>query len=127
MTSARHDFGAQKITRTTRQGTARDRREGDPFPFLLAHLLKLAGRPAMVDKASSRPWASALFEGRRHVVTLRLEGADAVERRATLSSALGQQQFPMPGHFVADICIDAQGEDAWGIWVRLSALIIRDW
>ncbi len=127
MTSARHDFGAQKMVRPIRQDAPRAMRDSDPLPALLTQLLKIAGQPTEVEKASSRPWASALFEGRRHIVTLRLDGLDAGQRTASLTGDLDDRQFPLSGHFVADINLDAHGVDKPGLWITLSVLTIRDW
>jgi len=56
----------------------------DPLPRLLAQLLARAGDNARVERAVSRPWASALFEGRRHVVRLAISGAEAQASKARL-------------------------------------------
>jgi len=76
----------------------------DPLPRLLAQLVERAGDPATVERAVSRPWASALFQGRRHIIALSLTG-----------------------HFVADISIDDSYPIAGGKWIELSALTIEDW
>ena len=47
------------------------RRGANPLPLLLAQLLLRAGRPTVIDRTTSRPWASALFEGQRHTIWLR--------------------------------------------------------
>jgi len=105
----------------------RRQRANDPLPRLLAQLVERAGEPASVERATSRPWASALFQGRRHVILLRLTGADAPERRIRFAHGLEEAEWTLPSHFVADITIDdirsAPGEE----WIELSALTIEDW
>jgi hypothetical protein len=102
-------------------------RSADPLPRLLAQLVARAGGPTAIERATSRPWASALFEGRRHVIRLKLEGEDAPARRALLAQGLEEAEWTLPHHFVADICVDAQGEETDNLWIELSALTICDW
>ena len=102
-------------------------RENDPLPRLLVQLAERAGSPSAVERAASRPWASALFEGRRHVIALRLTGADAAERRARFAEGLADAEWTLHGHFVADICIDESHSATGEEWLELSALTIRDW
>ncbi|HUD90548.1 hypothetical protein [Sphingobium sp.] len=102
-------------------------RSADPLPRLLAQLIARAGAPTLVERATSRPWASALFEGRRHIIRLKLEGGDASVRRAQFAQGLEEAEWILPRHFVADICIDDQGAEADSLWIELSALTISDW
>ncbi|MCP1468909.1 hypothetical protein J3E64_000580 [Sphingobium sp. OAS761] len=103
------------------------RRRSDPLPRLLVQLLARAGAPATVDRATSRPWASALFEGRRHVVRLLLGGPDSAARAARFADGLGSVEWALSGQFVADISLDNQGCDEGGQWLDLSILTIEDW
>ncbi|KEQ51923.1 hypothetical protein [Sphingobium chlorophenolicum] len=100
----------------------------DPLPRLLAQLIERAGASVTVERAASRPWASALFQGRRHVVALKLAGADAAERRAAFVEGIGEAEWNLAGHFVADISIDDNSPvPGGGEWIELSALTIEDW
>ena len=123
MTRLDHEFAREHFPRPTRPM----HRSEDPLPRLLAQLTALAGGMASVERAVSRPWASALFEGRRHMLTLRLDGPEGADRRARLAAAVGEADLPLPGHFVADICVDGGGDDERGAWIDLSTLTIRDW
>jgi len=102
-------------------------RGNDPLPRLLAQLVQRGGDSVSVERATSRPWAGALFQGRRHVIRLRLHGPDAPIRRARFAEGLEEAEWALPRHFVADITIDdvqsAPGEEC----VDLSALTIEDW
>jgi hypothetical protein len=103
------------------------RAQADPLPRLLDQLLARAGQPATVERASSRPWASALFEGRRHVIRLRLAGSDGDARAETFATGIDAAEWTLAGHFVADISVDGSGVDEGGAWLDLSALTIEDW
>lgn len=99
----------------------------DPLPRLLAQLLARAGEPAVVERATSRPWASALFQGRRHVIAIRLCGPDARERRSAFAAGLEEAEWTLRRHFVADIAIDDIRSAPTEEWIELSALTIEDW
>jgi hypothetical protein len=99
----------------------------DPLPRLLAQLIERAGESVSVDRATSRPWASALFQGRRHVICLRLCGPDAAERRARFAQGLEEAEWRLTRHFVADITIDAVQSAPREERIDLSALTIEDW
>jgi len=105
----------------------RPQRGTDPLPRLLAQLVERAGEPVTVERATSRPWASALFQGRRHVISLRLSGAGAAERRTRFAQGLGEAEWSLPRQFVADITIDATRSAPDEEWIDLSALTIEDW
>src|SRR3546814_5062656 len=90
-----------------KEGRAKAR---DPLPRLLAQLSARAGGEVMVERAASRPWASALFQGRRHVIALTLAGPDAAERRAAFAEGIEEAEWSLSGHFVADIGIDRSEE-----------------
>jgi hypothetical protein len=99
----------------------------DPLPRLLAQLVERAGDTATVERATSRPWASALFQGRRHLIMLRLDGADVAGRRGRFAEGIEEAEWSLNGHFVADITIDAMRAEADAAWIELSALTIEDW
>jgi hypothetical protein len=99
----------------------------DPLPRLLAQLVERAGDAATVERAVSRPWASALFQGRRHIIALSLTGQNAAERGAAFMQGIGEAEWSLTGHFVADISIDDSYPIAGGKWIELSALTIEDW
>ncbi|WP_242129202.1 hypothetical protein [Sphingobium sp. Sx8-8] len=99
----------------------------DPLPRLLAQLMERAGAPATVERATSRPWASALFQGRRHVIALTLAGPDAAGRRARFVEGIEEAEWSLNGHFVADISVDACRSGYREEMIELSALTIEDW
>ena len=103
------------------------RRGADPLPRLLAQILERAGPFAQIDRAASRPWASALFQGRRHIVALRIAGIDAATQRARFVDGLEEAEWTLAGHFVADISVDESRSIPGEEWMELSALTIEDW
>jgi hypothetical protein len=123
MTSVHHDFGLENLVRNKAIGKT----QRDPLPHLLEQLIKRAGAPTMIERAVSRPWASALFEGRRHVIALRLSGAKVATRFCDFVEDLGSAEWSLPGHFVADIIVDEVRDEGAEIWLELSALTIEDW
>ncbi|SCW56367.1 hypothetical protein SAMN02927924_01384 [Sphingobium faniae] len=100
---------------------------GDPLPRLLGQLLERAGPDTAVLRAASRPWVSALFQGRRHIIVLALEGADASLRAACFAEGIEEAQWSLNRHFVADIAIDDRRPTENGVEIELSALTIEDW
>jgi hypothetical protein len=123
MTSVHHGFGRSNLIRNKAIG--KDQR--DPLPRLLAQLIERAGAPTMIERAASRPWASALFEGRRHVVALRFSGARMATRFCDFVDGIDRAEWSLPGHFVADISIDEVRDEGAELWLELSALTIEDW
>ncbi|MGC4251629.1 MAG: hypothetical protein QM605_09265 [Sphingobium sp.] len=123
MTSMDHGFATTNLVRNRETGN----HSGDPLPRLLTQLLERAGKDAAVRRAASRPWASALFQGRRHVIVLALEGADASLRAARFADGIEEAEWNLNRHFVADIVIDDQRATETGTEIELSALTIEDW
>lgn len=127
MTSLIHDMPGMR----TRERATPIRRT-DPLPRFLRQLVAHAGEPCAVIRTASRPWASALFQGRRHEVTMSLIGADAAGRLATMIEGIGEAEWILQGHFVADITADAHqvatGPDGVPVaTLELSALTIEEW
>lgn len=105
----------------------KESRDADPLPRLLAQLLERAGGAATITRATSRPWASALFQGRRHIIVLQFSGLDRGERLRHFLTNLEEAEWSLPRHFVADITLDSHQELPDGECVELSALTIEDW
>lgn len=123
MTRAHHGFGSSNLVRNK---DIADRR-GDPQPQFLDQLLARAGMPTTIERANSRPWASALFEGRRHVIRLRFAGGDYAARADDFVTGIESAEWTLSGHFVADISIDDGLIETDSVWLELSALTIEDW
>lgn len=123
MTSVHHGFGSANLVRNQPIGN----RRSDPLPRLLDQMLARAGEPTVIERATSRPWASALFEGRRHVIRLRFSGTAHLARCDAFLNDIESVEWPLGGHFVADVSIDDGDADAKSVWIELSALTIQDW
>jgi hypothetical protein len=102
-------------------------RSADPLPRLLTQLLERAGGAATITRATSRPWASALFQGRRHVIAMQFSGTEKDEGLRHFLTGLEEAEWSLPRHFVADLTVDDRYETAYGECVELSALTIEDW
>jgi len=123
VTSVDHGFTSRNLVRNQAIGN----RSGDPLPRLLTQLLERAGTGSTVLHATSRPWASALFQGRRHIIVLALEGVDASTRADRFADGIEEAQWNLNRHFVADITIDDQRPTDSGVQIELAALTIEDW
>lgn len=124
MTSMRHPRTATISVENRESGRAAP----DPLPRLLAQLIDRAGDPCLIVRATSRAWASALFQGRRHVILIQIGGSDAAARKARFADGLADAEWALPRHFVADIVIDDVSCAPDGaLWIELSALTIEDW
>ncbi len=51
------------------------------------------------------PWASITFEGTRHEITLRFDGAEAVAAGEEFIAELSEHEFRIPGQLVADASV----------------------
>lgn len=91
---------------------------------LLRALAPIAG-PFAVIASRSTDWSSATFEGARHRLALRLEGADARLRADRLAPALPEIELPLPAGFVADIAVTVRMEGDAPV-LGIEALTIRD-
>ncbi len=83
------------------------------------------------EEIRSRTWASATFTGARHEVTLLLTGESAPASAARFIATLGEREFELRGHVVADIALvaseavqDSDGRPAMRL--RLEALTVED-
>lgn len=71
---------------------------------LLRALAPVVG-PFTTIAVRSVPWSSATFDGARHRLALRLEGADVVARAKRLGMTLAETELRLRGAFVADIVV----------------------
>jgi len=91
---------------------------------LIAALEPLAG-PFTTVAATSRDWASGLFDGARHRIALRLEGEGATGRSERLAELLPETELPVPRGFVADVQVTGR-LDGETVIVTIEALTIDD-
>ena len=102
-----------------------------PASALLAALIERAGVDRdriLLSEFRSVDWHSLTFVGERHLIRLRIPepGADAVHAR--LTEGIGEAEFELGGHFVADIGV--QGEpvraDDGALTVTIEALTVAE-
>jgi len=79
----------------------------DPHIRVTAQVLEMAGSSASVAEAVCRPWASATFLGARHRISVRFSGPDHACEAEAFANSLPEAEFSIPGHIVADACVDA--------------------
>lgn len=84
------------------------------------------GHALTLRTAHSRPWASATFTGARHSFALLLSGPAAAEQATRLGAEVGEVEFTLPGHLVADIAIVRRSDGAEGAALEIEALTIED-
>ena len=95
---------------------------------LLARLRIMAGPNGMITEATMRPWCSATFVGAQHRLVLTLSGPDAHVTADMLVDTLGEADFALHGHIVADAIVDAihMAGDEW-VALTLAILTIEEW
>ncbi len=83
---------------------------------------------ATVEVLAERDWASVTFCGARHRLQAVLEGPGAVGAAADFLDCIGEMEFALPGHIVADIALIAEARRDGGgyAWLELEALTIED-
>ncbi|WP_373488211.1 hypothetical protein [Blastomonas sp.] len=101
----------------------------DPATALIRALIALAGPGVELQEHRGTSWASATFAGMRHVLRLHFAGADAVAQGDQLARRLGDQEFTIAGHIVADIAVRdthrrCDGEPA--LTLTIEALTVED-
>src|SRR5687768_11568043 len=77
-------------------------------PSLLRSLLSRAGVERdriLLTQFRSVDWNSLTFSGERHVIDLRITGADSADIVDRLSDGLEDAEFAIPGQIVADIAV----------------------
>lgn len=82
--------------------------------------------PALhIESVASVRWASVTFTGARHMIGCRLTGERAVELAGRFCAGIGEAEFELPGHILADIAVMEMTADASGVGIRLEALTVE--
>ena len=97
---------------------------------LLRALLARAGVDRdriLLSDFRSTDWRSLTFSGERHWMDLRIGGPGAREIAESLTRDIGEFEFLIPGHVVADIAVDgaAAQDEAGFVSVRIEALTVE--
>lgn len=98
---------------------------------LLRALLSRAGvekNRILLTEIRSTDWRSLTFNGERHRIDLRIPGPGARALADQLTHHLGEAEFTLPGHIVADIAVEgAMVEHPDGaISLTIEALTVED-
>jgi hypothetical protein len=98
---------------------------------LLRGLLARAGvdrNRILLSDFRSTDWRSLTFAGERHRIDLRVPGPRAAALAQCLTSDLGEAEFHIPGHIVADIAVvGAMIEHPDGaVSLTIEALTVED-
>ena len=82
----------------------------------------------LLTELTSVEWRSLTFVGERHQLTLRIAGADAGEIASRITTGLGDAEFAICGHVVADIACEGrpQPETDGSVTLRIEALTIEN-
>lgn len=99
--------------------TPRRTRSRGGWMKLLGEVLELGGGKAELLRHADRPWASATFNGTRHMIALAFEGRDAIEAGELLIARLPDHEFDLPGQIVADAAV-AEVSHVLEPWPRLT-------
>lgn len=78
-----------------------------------------------LEHSETRPWQSLLYDGARHHIRIALSGPEADQAIEQIRGALGEADFPIPGHLVADLRLSAVDREGDARMVSVDALTIR--
>jgi hypothetical protein len=103
-------------------------------PAAAALLRSLLGRTGvdrnriLLTDFRSTDWRSLTFAGERHRIDLRIPGPAAGAVAKLLTQGLGEAEFSIPGHIVADIAVEgAMVEHLDGaVSLRVEALTVEE-
>jgi hypothetical protein len=81
---------------------------------LLRSLLRRGGVERdriLLTEFRSTDWQSLTFTGEQHRIRLRVPGPDPADVVARLAEGIGDAEFSIPGHIVADIALAGEPEE----------------
>ena len=74
----------------------------------------------------SRRWGSVTFQGARHELLFRIEGAGAESAAGRFLDGLDARNFELRGHLVADVSLIAEERRPGSARIRLDVLTVED-
>ena len=80
----------------------------------------------VLEEIRSRRWASVTFQGARHELVFRLEGAGAEEAAGRFLAGLDARNFALRGHLLADVSLVSEERRPGFARIRLDALTVED-
>lgn len=88
----------------------------------LVQAARAAGCDIEIERADWTRWASATFTGARHVIGLRAAGSAALD---AWLSGIGEHEFALPRHVVADIVVTSAYREGDVTRVQIEALTVE--
>lgn len=74
----------------------------------------------------SRGWASVTFSGARHRIAFSLDGDGAGEAADAFLGTLGDAEFDLRGHILADMSLAGEERGEGKVRISLEALTVED-
>jgi len=95
--------------------------------LLRAISAQFAGLDIGVEEIRSRSWASVTFTGARHEAAIRIEGQGAKAAADRFLDGLGDAEFNLKQHILADIALisDERRDDEDAVLLQLEALTVE--
>ena len=98
---------------------------------LLRSLLRRGGVDRdriLLTEFRSTDWQSLTFIGEQHRIRLRIPGADADDVVSRLVNGIGESEFSIPGHVVADVALadEPERQSDGSIAVTIEALTVAE-
>jgi hypothetical protein len=98
---------------------------------LLRSLLRRAGVERdriLLTEFRSTDWQSLTFMGEQHRIRLRIPAPNAPETMSRLVEGLGDDEFSIPGHVVADVVLASEPEQMpdGSIAIEIEALTVEE-
>ena len=81
--------------------------------------------PIDIGSIRSERWASVTFTGARHRIECRVAGGRAVELAGRFCSGIGEAEFELRDHIVADIAVAEMTADRDSVSIVLEALTVE--
>jgi len=89
----------------------------------LVHAARAVGCEAVIVESSLERWASVTFTGARHTLSLALSPVDTGQRWL---ATLGDADFALRGHLVADLSVDRVERHDTGCTACVGVLTVED-
>tara|TARA_R110000772_G_scaffold40132_21_gene94042 strand:+ start:4713 stop:5048 length:336 start_codon:yes stop_codon:yes gene_type:complete len=96
----------------------------DVGALLIDQIGVMMGPDYAVTMARERPWASITFSGTRHSIVVGGLRQDDIGVSPLFAEKLAEQEFILPGHFVADLLV--AGRNARDGSIKIEILTIID-
>jgi hypothetical protein len=98
----------------------------DELRRILSSSFASFGARADVEEIASCRWASITFSGERHLIRLRIDGAEAEAAADAFLDGLAEREFELRGHIVADVAlVSDEREDGPVVRLGLEALTVE--